>query len=304
MTIEEIQISLYLKCTYMRCLAILFFMNISIGLNGQEAQYSSKQELSFYADVMINALEAEHRMRAGDKFHSLFNKYLNEEKTDNDFSFIQKFIPVQTPEDSTFQLISWAVQAESFNYNYFAYVIMPDGSHHSFVDNTELSSDISYEEFGIDDWYGAMYYSVRKFGDDYLIFGKDANSEFSNQKVLDVLNIDGDKITLGKPIFENKEELGTYQSRICLSFSADAAVNLHYHSGLEMIIHDHLINRMGRIPGQGPAYLPDGSYEGYAFEEGLWKYKEKLYDHSYGKNNAPRPKPILNTNRKLKKGRK
>lgn len=283
----------------MRYLALLFFINVYIGLNGQEAQYNSKQELAFYADVMINAVEANHRMRAANEFHALFNKYLNEGNTDNNFDFL-KFIPVITPEDSTFQLISWAVQSDDFQYEHFAYVIKPDKSFITFEDKNELSPELSYEQIAHDDWYGAMYYNVSKFGDNYLIFGKDASSEFINKKVLDVLTITDEGATLGKPIFEDREELGTYKNRICLSYSSDAAVNLHYHPGLEMIVNDHLIKRMGRLPGQGPTYLPDGSYEGYALENDVWKYKEKLYTHSYGKNNAPRPKPILNTQREIK----
>lgn len=286
----------------MRILVFIFLMNVCTGLKAQEAQYSLKQEMLFYADVMINALDAEHRMRAGNEFHSLFNKYLKEGNDDNDFSFL-KFISTQTPPDSTFQLISWAVQAEDHVYDHYAYLVKPDKTYSAFVDNAELSNDLSYEEFGIEDWYGALYYKVEKLGDNYLIFGRDSNSKFTNQKVVDVLSFEDDQIVLGKPIFENKEEPGTYQSRICLAYSSDASVNLHYHTGMEMIIHDHLMKRMGRIPGQGATHLPDGTYEGYALEDGFWVYKEKLFDHSYGKNNAPRPKPILNTKRKLKKGK-
>ena len=46
---------------------------------------------------------------------------------------------------------------------------------------------------------------------------------------------------------------------------------------MQLIVHDHLIRRMGRIAGQGPVNLPDGSYEGYMFDNGKWMYKEKLF---------------------------
>ncbi|MBT8189180.1 MAG: hypothetical protein KJO29_02030, partial [Bacteroidia bacterium] len=76
-----------------------------------------------------------------------------------------------------------------------------------------------------------------------------------------------------------------------------ATLQLNYNPGLKLIIHDHLIQRIGRIPGQGPVFLPDGTYEGYEFIEGIWMYREKIYDHTY--DAAPRPKPVLGNKKDL-----
>ena len=48
--------------------------------------------------------------------------------------------------------------------------------------------------------------------------------------------------------------------------------------------------------GQGMTNVPDGSYEGYYYEEGLWKYKEKIF--AFISETPPQGKSILGANRK------
>ena len=57
--------------------------------------------------------------------------------------------------------------------------------------------------------------------------------------------------------------------------------------------HDHLINRMGRIPGQGETWLSDGSYEGYKWDGSMWVYDEKVFEQITEEGNYPRPVPVL-----------
>jgi hypothetical protein len=142
------------------------------------------------------------------------------------------------------------------------------------------------------EWYGCLYYNLRKQNDDsYLVFGFDASTALENRKIADVLTIKDDEVTLGSEIFEDKNNKGSYANRLVLDYASDANVNLNYNPSLKMIVHDHLIKRMGRLPGQGPVDLPDGSYEGYSYHDGKWIYKEKIFNHTY--DEAPRPKPVL-----------
>ena len=60
-----------------------------------------------------------------------------------------------------------------------------------------------------------------------------------------------------------------------------------------MIVHDHLEYIMGLQAGQGPTFIPDGTYEGYYYKNSKWMYKEKMFDHMYEEDNPPRPKPVF-----------
>lgn len=114
---------------------------------------------------------------------------------------------------------------------------------------------------------------------------------------MDVLHIDEGEITLGGEFFEDRNSPGTYLERIMIRYSIDATANLNYNPGLKMIIHDHLIQRIGRMPGQGPVMLPDGTYEGYEWKDGKWQYVEKIYEHTY--DEAPRPTPVLDEKKNI-----
>jgi len=248
---------------------------------------------------MLNALEYQNRAKAGDLFYDAFLSFLNEPNAFELSPGDIKTVSVLESVDGDFKLVSWQVRFLENKSKYYGFIVFPDGSYVQLKDNSDFTQDLAFESVTPESWYGALYYSIKKLEENkYLIFGFNQIDQFKNAKVLDMIHVKDGTVTLGEEIFEDKNDLDTYQNRIILTYSGDASVNLNYNPGLEMIVHDHLIQRMGQLEGQGPTNVPDGSYEGYKLENGKWMYKEKIYDHSYGENNAPRPKPILNKKKK------
>ena len=282
--------------------SFLILLVIPIFIFGQDINPDTKADLIFYADVMTNADLPENRKRAANNFNQLIEDYLLQNNSQNiDLSFVRQLSNVIS-EDSLVSIYSWQVELDNKNYDYHGYISYNDQAYEKLVANSPFDRSMRYMTHSPVDWYGALYYNIVKFDTgEYLLFGYNATGEYNNAKVVDVLTFEGDNIVLGKEIFQDPEDTLTFNNKIFISYSEDASVNLNYNPGLEKIVHDHLIQRIGRIPGQGPTYLPDGTYEGYYLDNGKWMYKEKLFDHSYGENNAPRPKPVLNTNRSLKK---
>ena len=137
----------------------------------------------------------------------------------------------------------------------------------------------------------------------YLLFGFVQKDQYSKIKTLDILHFESGEAKFGKSIFKHPRESAKaiVKNRIFLEYSAEAFVTINYNPSLDLIIFDHLIPRMGRIPGQGPTMVSDGSYEGYYLEGDKWIYKEKIYDLIL--DEAPRPKP-LDKNRLSGTGRK
>lgn len=270
-------------------------------LIAQDMNIDIKSDLIFYGDVMTSAEAPINRQRAATIFNQLLEDYLTDQPSNNvDLSFVKQ-LSHTVPEDSLFSIYTWQVELDDNNFDYHGYVFYNDKPHQKLISRSTFDSSIKYTKHSAQDWYGALYYNIVKYSEgEYLLFGYNGNGEFNNAKVVDILSIQGDKLVLGKEIFQDPEDTLTYNNKIYISYSEDASVNLNYNPGLDMIVHDHLIQRIGRMPGQGPTNLPDGTYEGYAYANGKWMYKKKLFDHSYGNNNAPRPKPVLNTDRKLK----
>jgi hypothetical protein len=109
----------------------------------------------------------------------------------------------------------------------------------------------------------------------YIAFGINRKDKFTTTKTAEIFSIEDGKLRIGMPIF--KDAAGV-KERLHLTYSSDANVTLNYNPELGVIIFDHLISRMGNIPGQGPTQLPDGSYSGYQYTEGNWVYVDKMYN--------------------------
>ena len=278
----------------MRSGLILLCVLTSLNLFSQKELNGIESNLSFYGDVMVSALEAGNRSFASDQFYSLFTEYLDSVNVyETDLSFLRT-LSVLEPEDARFKLVSWQIEKASYVFDYKCFIIFPDGEHVEMIDKRGVDNSLQYLNLGPDQWYGALYYNIKKIDDsNYLVFGYNGHGQYDHVKIADIIVLDDKAIQLGSEVFEDKTDPGTYQMRLSLKYSSDASVNLNYNPGLKMIVMDHLIAKMGKQAGQGPTMFPDGSYEGYELVEGKWKYIEKLYKHSYGENNAPRPKPVL-----------
>jgi len=154
-----------------------------------------------------------------------------------------------------------------------------------------------------------LYYRIEpvpsKKGKDkaYMLFGFQQFDKYENIKVIDILSFEKGKPVFGKEIFQTVNESGELEkkSRLLLKYTNDANVNFRHEPGSDLIMFDHLIQRMGRLSGQGPTLLPDGSYEGYIFKDGLWNHQTKMFDQILEK--APTPEPILDKEQKSIFGR-
>ena len=168
-------------------------------------------QLAFYADVMVNAENADHRQIAFDNFNKHFFELT---KTENlyitDFSDL-KWISIIEPEDKLFKLISWQVELDSGQLDFRAFLVKEDGKSFEF-EKAELDrNQVAYMSLSHKEWYGCLYYNVIKSNEnEYVVFGFDGSSEYQNRKIADVITLENDQIVLGKEVFEDKANKGTF----------------------------------------------------------------------------------------------
>jgi hypothetical protein len=251
-------------------------------------QTDVKKDLDFYGDIMIYAYKSEHRMQASEQFDSLFDQYIAETDYSADDLLWLEWVSVLYPEDNSFRVVSWQVKENDSLFHYNAFVQFENGEKIKLNGGEEYWSKISYDEREPDDCPMALYYNMKQLSDKhYLLFGINEYNQYEKIKIAEVLVVEGNNIRFGAPIFTNEPEDPKY--RLVLQYADDAVVSLNYNEDLELLIYDHLISRMGRIPNQGVTSLPDGSYEAYKIKRGKLEYIEKVYDHIY--ETAPRPMP-------------
>lgn len=244
----------------------------------------------------------EHRFAACRK---LIPSLVSALKVDNSFNY--KFpklqsISIQYPQDSSFRVFTWQLFVDDDDYRYYGAIQMNDKELKLFplVDRSFEVQDLERDVLTPQDWYGALCYNIMQYesvnGRKYLLFGFDGYSFFERRKLIDVLTFENGEPVFGKePAFKkfaqrNGQEVPV--NRLYLDYSASAAVRLNFDESLGHIMHDNLI-MMGSGPGGGPTYVPDGSYQGYMLQEGMWVNIPKVYDQV--SEEAPRDFPILDS---------
>lgn len=254
---------------------------LSCSLSAQDISFD---KLQYYADITANAGLASSRQHGQDQFIKGLKQWLSSAAYSDKALHDLKYVSVKSPADSTFSIITWQLIDDKKAHSYYGFVRLASGKVIELKsENNVNTKDIVYESLDADNWYGALYYNLlpTKYNGKkaYLLFGYDGHKDFEHRKIVDVLYFENENPVFGAELFKkstigNREQLNT---RLLIEYSKDANVSLNYNEGLQMITHDHLISRTGTLKGQGPTFVPDGSYVGYKWDGKYWNYIDKLY---------------------------
>jgi hypothetical protein len=228
-------------------------------------------------------------------------------KTPNSFRYpferLQS-VSIQYPSDSSFRIFTWQLYVDTAEYHYYGAIQMntPDLKLFPLRDRSaSIPGDVEQATLSHDQWFGSLYYNIREAEYNkekyYVLFGYDAYSFFRKRKVMEVLSFREGKPVFGAPVFvhqqKNKPPL-TYNRRV-LTYAAESTVRLNFDESLGIIIHDNLIEMPG-LHGEGNNHFPDGSYQGYKLEKGLWLHIDNVFTQT--QDVAPRPYPVLDKRNK------
>lgn len=268
-----------------------------------EAMKSWEDTLALLSYAIINDSLAEYRFAACRKMIPSLVQAL---KTQNSFHYpferLQS-VSIQYPQDSSFRIFTWQLYVDKDEYRYYGAIQMNNSELKLFplIDRSFNIANVEQAELSADNWYGSVYYKILESespsGKYYLLFGFDGYEFFNKRKIVEVLHFQDDKPAFGAPVFVQQEPGKPImtKNRLMLEYSAAASVRLNYDEAMEILIFDHLIPAQGQY-GEGMTMIPDGSYEGYIFEKGVWVYKSKIFDQI--SDEAPRPYPLLDSREK------
>lgn len=260
-------------------------------LTGPDLAQVQKYEdtIAVWARGVLNAEIEEERIYA---CHQMIPALARALRVDNSFQY--KFprlenVAIIYPSDSSFRIFSWQLKVNEADYRYFG-ALQWNSPTLRLIPLSDRSHELPDPESVVvraDQWYGLVYYNMVPFeladkSKAWLLFGYDGHSAYDRRKVIDVLQFKEGKPVFGAPVFRmNKNEL---RHRIIYQFSADASVRVNYDENEKMIICDHLMEQAGNLPGQGKTMVPEGSYEGFRLEKGIWKYIEEVFPSGNAEN--------------------
>ena len=285
-------------------LTCLFIFQFTLS-HGQDSEQFAKleEEMSFYGDVMVNALNSKHRIRAHTEFHTLFKQALEMDGSQlYPFDSLIWISRLYAP-DSTLRIFSWQVKHNENKHAYHAFVqhLNQEVEIVELEDVRPLSNGSEFSLYDNQTWYGALYYGIHQFdlSDDraFLLLGFDAHNASTNRKIADILIVeDNGKLTFGADLFVSKDEQGNRETkkRIIIEYSDGIPAHMRYDDDLNMLMYDHLITT---VSGGEFVAVPDGSYEAYAYDGQHWNYVEKVFDQI--SEEPPVPFPASNEKKDL-----
>ncbi|MBK9633598.1 MAG: hypothetical protein IPO64_03540 [Bacteroidetes bacterium] len=273
----------------MRNIILSLFFLLSISFKGKAQilpadiprieQY--KDTLLILMDTMGNSPFAERRL--GSAYGTI--KYLKTalkipKSFYYDFGEIPGLSIIKSP-DQKFRIFTWQAELVDGSHRNFGVIQMRSDTllYFPLVDYGDLYDAPSMQVVDNERWIGAFYYNLLekkiKKKSYYFLFGWDGADTLVNNKIVDVLWFkDGEMPRFGAPFFE--KDADNPMMRLFLPYKDDAQVGLNYNVETKRIEYDHLESLFGLPENVGSDKIPDGTYEGFIWKKGKWRYIEAL----------------------------
>lgn len=180
--------------------------------------------------------------------------------------------------DGAFRMVTWNLSLKDGTYDYFCFLQMkPDqdkySDWHEFVDHHKEITRAESRKLSVQNWYGALYYSIVPFKLEkqtmYVLLGWEGNNKFSNKKIIESMyfNQKGDPV-FGKSVFQSSR---LNKRRVVFEYSKEAYFMLRYNEKLKQIIFNELEPSKPELEGLYSFYQPTMTYNAYQFKKGEWR---------------------------------
>jgi hypothetical protein len=224
-------------------------------------------------------------------------------KVESSFEFAfdsLKRISILTSDDRSFRILNWMLPFADSTYRYYGTIQMNSPKQLKLFPLFDYSAFILKPADTItnhEHWIGALYYKMMEVKNSagkpyYMLFGWDGNNPASNQKLLEVLSFNSKKQPVfGAAIFDfGKYDERNKSKRFILEYKETAQCTLHYDQEMQMIVFDHLQPESPSTKDDHSTYVPDGTYEGFRWENGKWHYAENVFTTT--QKDPPFPNPV------------
>jgi len=237
-------------------------------------------ELKVLFDKLYFASNDSVKLEVNKKIKTELKQYISIKRDYTvDFETIRNLKTIKSDDKDIF-IFTWAVKLKNENFKYFGFIkyyINSIGEYYidELIDNKTINTANEQDRFNSKNWYGAVYYKIisKKYKKKrtYLLLAWDANDDFTNKKIIDILSIneDDEVPVFGKNIINYN---GKNITRLVFEYGERVAMTLTYDTKLKMVIWDHLSPSKQEFKGIYKYYGPDLSFDALQFEKGFWKY--------------------------------
>ncbi len=280
--------------------ATLYTANDKMQLDRQQ------DSLQHFAFDIVNAEQANQRFRADSSFIRILVRSL---KIPNSFYYpFDSLVTISKlyAPDSSFRIFTWQLKKDVYVFMQHGAIQMrtADGSLKLFPlhDVSMFTKKPADSVRDANNWIGAIYYRIiqKKSNDKdiYTLLGFDGFTVNANKKWMDILSFDAQgQPVFGGPYFSFRNDSSKAAKKMTVRFNIEykkeASTTFNYDSSLHMIVFDHLISE-SEEPNRKETFVPDGDYEGFVWENGVWLHVPKVFNSILQDGQFPADQKILN----------
>ena len=258
---------------------LLFLLQGSFVLAQSQLENSELQLnttlLSFRKAATVEQMDTENEI-----FKNEMYKFLQQEGAYNYTFKHLKSVAILDSPDGKIRIVNWNIEYPDMSYAYGGFIMIKGNKGIRLVALNDMHDAYDKKPIGtVDytDWYGALYYKIIPFENgnktEYLLLGWDGGTAGSNFKILDVLALGKRSVRFGSPVFISDNKL---QKRIVFEYANGAVMNMRFEEKYGRIVMDHLSPEAPALEGIYSYYVPDLSYESYAYNGSYWVLKEDV----------------------------
>lgn len=279
-------------------LFLLIILGISLESSGVSDQVYNfaiaEDSLSSILKRIVKEESFSQKKMLNDDFESFLREVLSHDGSFNyPFDSLQNIGKLKS-KDELLRVFTWNLPLSGGYHKYFGFIQVKHNDAvklYSLSDNRNNITDPQNEILSPSNWFGALYYHIETNSASeknyYTLLGYDFNNLFTSKRVIEVVSIDNNgNPVFGAPIFSVRNR-AIY--RVIFEHSARAKMILRYDENIKMIIFDHLSPSRNDLAGNYQFYGPDFTYDGFKFEDGLWKFYSNIDLRNPPRDNLPKP---------------
>jgi len=226
------------------------------------------------------AISAEQMDAQNEIFKNEFRDFLALPSVfDYKFKHLESVAILESP-DKKIRIVNWNIEYPDMSYAYGGFILIKSNKKTRVVelsDAVDAYESIPKGTIDFTKWYGALYYKIVPFENgnktEYLLLGWDGGTTGSNFKIMDVLVLGKRSVRFGSPVFITNNKL---EKRIVFEYSNQAVMNMRFEEKYGRVVMDHLSPEAPSLEGLYSYYVPDLSYDSYAYNGAYWVLTEDV----------------------------
>ena len=267
-----------------RAFTILIFLIFTVAIQAQETEYLALVKSESRLQEMFNELYSDTLSEVEPLLDSIVSMLRVSLSEPGSMEFPWKGlnrIGVVNSEDGKLRVFTWHVMDDRDHYRYlgFIQVGLKKGKVglYELRDNNKAQRGVMKLNQSTEEWYGKLYYQIlthrHKRKTYYTLLGMDFNDARSTIKSVEVI-----VLQRNQPRFENEMFFNGRDKvdRLVLEYTDEVTISVRFDPDLKMITYDHLVPRHPIYQNNYEFYVPDGSYDGLEFSDGLWNYYKDI----------------------------